>query len=297
MNFNPKKLTAWFLIGFVLIGILIVLINLDWWDLAMGALVVNLIEYLTPQWVRVFFSNALYSPANLGMLVVTYWVLNKVLLQKVDVSKEIKEGNLTVTFFVTMVMVAVILSGKTAVGAEKLAYSTPYQGYIDTAHTRFFGKGSEVPARLLTAQFFQESRFNPKAVSPVGARGVAQIMPMTQGDIEKKLGTFNPFNARDSIYAGTYYMANRYHVFRFGNKTIANRYALGASAYNAGLKYILQAQELAGREESQRWSPVAKALRRVPKVYADEPILYVKKIFHYYNNRFRMKRDPILKVT
>ena len=120
-------------------------------------------------------------------------------------------------------------------------------------------------------------------------------MPGTQGDIEKRLGKFNGFNARDSIFAGTWYFKRMYNNFFRGRKTTANRIAL--ASYNAGIGYVLKAQKLAGATQSQRWKPVARALRRVPRVYAEEPIDYVERIFHFYNQRFRAKRNPFLNVT
>lgn len=255
-------------------------------------------QALSPEWFKVLLGNLIYAPLNLFMAVVAYKILDWTLLGRVRVSEEIKQGNWTVTVFVTVVIAALLLSGKTAVGGERgIDKLSPYQNHIDRAHARFFGRGSAVPARLISSQFYQESRFNRRAVSPAGARGVAQIMPGTQGDIEKRLGTFNAFNARDSIYAGTWYFQRMYHNFRRGGKTTANRIALALASYNCGIGYVLKAQKIAGPLPSQRWRPVARALPQVPRVHAEEPIDYVKKIFHFYHTRFRARRDPLLRVT
>ena len=204
--------------------------------------------------------NLIYAPLNLVMAVIAYKILDWTLLGRVRVSEEIKQRNWTVTVFVTVVIASLLL-GKTAVGHESLIHQiSPYQQHIDSTHARFFGRGSAVPARLISSQFYQESRFNPRAISPAGARGVAQIMPGTQGDIEKRLGKFNAFNARDSIYAGTWYFKRMYHNFRHGKKTTANRIALALASYNCGIGYVLQAQKIAGALPSQRWKLVARAL-------------------------------------
>lgn len=255
------------------------------------------LEWFTPTWFKVLTGNAAYAVFNLTMAVVTYRVLDRVLLGKLRIADEIKNGNWTVTFFVTIVMAAVILSGRTAIGADRtpLIAAQPYLATIKTAHNRYFGRGSEVPNRLIVSQFYQESRFDPTAESNVGARGIAQIMPGTQGDIERQLGPFNAFNARDSIYAGTYYIADRWTIFRHGTKTVANRMAFAQAAYNAGLGYVLQAQELA--EDSQSWLPVSEALYKVPRVIAEEPVTYVRLIFERYNGVFKLPRDPVLEVS
>ena len=256
------------------------------------------VEFFTPPWVKVLAGNLVYAGGNLGMIVLTYWVLDKVLLGRLKIADEIKGGNMTVTIFVSLIIAAVILSGKTAVGAEHPAVKAakPYFETVETAHNRFFGRGSTVPYQLIVSQFYQESHFKPSAESHVGAMGVAQIMPGTRRDIERQLGPFNPWNARDSIYAGTWYVANRWNVFRYGNKTTANRMAFALASYNAGLGYILKAQKLAGKD-SQRWLPVAEALYKVPRVYAEEPVTYVRLIFYRYNEVFKAKRDPVLNVS
>lgn len=50
------------------------------------------------------------------------------------------------------------------------------------------------------SQLQVESGLNPKAVSPVGARGIAQVMPATQKTWESRTGrNFDPFDASDGI--------------------------------------------------------------------------------------------------
>lgn len=59
-----------------------------------------------------------------------------------------------------------------------------------------------LPPDLLTRQFGQESGFNPSAISPKGATGIAQLMPGTASD----LGA-NPNDPASSIDAGARYLA------------------------------------------------------------------------------------------
>jgi membrane-bound lytic murein transglycosylase MltF len=59
------------------------------------------------------------------------------------------------------------------------------------------------------AQLYQESLFDPEAVSPVGARGLAQFMPATWDQMVRELGLGNisPHESKYAIPAGAYYMA------------------------------------------------------------------------------------------
>lgn len=79
-----------------------------------------------------------------------------------------------------------------------------------------------VSAALLAAQLYAESGFNPFAVSPAGAQGIAQFMPGTA----RSLGLANPFDATKAIDAQGHLMRDL--LRRFGSVPLA------LAAYNAG---------------------------------------------------------------
>jgi soluble lytic murein transglycosylase-like protein len=79
-----------------------------------------------------------------------------------------------------------------------------------------------VSASLLAAQLYAESGFNPSAVSPAGARGIAQFMPGTA----RSYGLRDPFDAAASIAAQAHLMRDL--LRRFGSVPLA------LAAYNAG---------------------------------------------------------------
>ncbi len=60
-----------------------------------------------------------------------------------------------------------------------------------------------VDPNVLNAIIWRESKFNPKARNPSGARGLMQLMPVTGKAMAKKLGrSFRPYDAEFSIQAG-----------------------------------------------------------------------------------------------
>ena len=73
----------------------------------------------------------------------------------------------------------------------------------------------EIP--LILALIWQESNFNPGAISPAGARGLLQIMPGTgkliSRDLEEPYDPDSLFKSRISIRYGTYYLNNLQQEF------------------------------------------------------------------------------------
>ena len=83
-------------------------------------------------------------------------------------------------------------------------------------------------ADLLRGMIWVESRFDPKATSPAGAKGLMQLMPATSRSLADQLGRRSrPYNAEFNVTAGALYL--RKMIDRFDgdvDKAIA--------AYNAG---------------------------------------------------------------
>ncbi|MDR2604527.1 MAG: lytic transglycosylase domain-containing protein [Desulfovibrio sp.] len=87
---------------------------------------------------------------------------------------------------------------------------------------RFAGGKYGISAALLAAILQVESNFNPRAVSPKGARGAMQIMPETG----RELGLTDFFDPEANIDAGARYLASLLQTFA--------RTDLALAAYNAG---------------------------------------------------------------
>lgn len=80
-----------------------------------------------------------------------------------------------------------------------------------------------IPPGLVDAVIQAESSYNPKAVSPKGARGLMQLMPETAGS----LGVTDPFSPEENINAGVGLLKNLLEKYD-------GDYKKALAAYNAG---------------------------------------------------------------
>jgi soluble lytic murein transglycosylase-like protein len=83
---------------------------------------------------------------------------------------------------------------------------------------------------LLTAVVAVESGFDPRAVSPKGAKGLMQLMP----DTARRFGVKNVFSVQDNLHGGAAYLKQLLALFD-------NDLALALAAYNAGEGAVLRA--------------------------------------------------------
>ncbi len=102
----------------------------------------------------------------------------------------------------------------------------------------------------MTAQMYQESKFNPKAKSHVGAKGLMQLMPRTA----KAMGVKNTSDPAHNIKGGIKYMD--WLRDRFDSKLpISERLWFTLAAYNAGAGHVHDARRLAKQKgyDPDRW--------------------------------------------
>lgn len=132
------------------------------------------------------------------------------------------------------------------------------------------------------AQLYQESLLDPAAVSPVGARGLAQFMPATWAEVSKAMGwgLVSPHVARYAIEGGAYYMARLRRGWS-SPRPQDDRHKLAQASYNAGAGNLLKAQRLCGN--AVLYAAIIPCLERVtgPR-NAHETRTYVERIARWW---------------
>ncbi len=117
------------------------------------------------------------------------------------------------------------------------------------AHVAAMAAKYDISPTLLEAVVWQESRWNERAVSPVGARGLAQLMPGTA----RQMGV-DPGNPEANLEGGARYL--RMQLDAFGGDI-----EKALAAYNAGPGRVVRAGGIPAIRETQLY--VASIMARL----------------------------------
>lgn len=156
--------------------------------------------------------------------------------------------------------------GIRAAKGTALAYPRPYREWIEEEAERY---GLE--ADLLFALLHVESRFDPYAVSPTGAKGLGQFTQATWRDVARMLGEVpgDPFDPRTNIRYTARYLAWLYE--RCGGFSEPLKTACALTAYNGGIGHTLRGV----KEEGDFWAFLWRQAR-------DEPREFLEKVLRAY---------------
>lgn len=157
--------------------------------------------------------------------------------------------------------------------------------------------------RLLAAIGYQESHWNPGAVSPTGVRGIMMLTRNTAKDLNIK----NRRDPESSIFGGARYfkqLLGRIDI----NAPETDRLWMAMSAYNVGYGHLLDAKAIARKQKKDpyRWNNLKKIFPLLAKKkwytksrfgYARgwEPVSYVENIRSYYDILKWVDEDKIIK--
>ena len=174
-------------------------------------------------------------------------------------------------------LIAALLLAASLASAEQRLQITTYDGHIERAALRWL---PEYDWRWLRAQCYQESRFDPRAISPAGARGLCQFMPGTWQDAVRSIGVRDVYSPTENAWAAGWYMRKRVDVWNGRQRTALQRLELGQAAYNAGLGNILAAQRQCSN--ALTWRDIQECLPDITGHHSAETIGYVESIRRWY---------------
>lgn len=147
---------------------------------------------------------------------------------------------------------------------------TPYDDLLRAA-----GENSGFDWRILASLMFQESRFDPQAVSWAGAQGVMQLMPATA----QRFGVHDPFDPAQSIRAGVQFLEYLDEFWSDHIRDDNERLKFVLASYNVGPGHVADARRLAekyGHNPDLWFGNTAKYLRKKSErqYYLDEVVKY-----------------------
>ena len=159
-----------------------------------------------------------------------------------------------------------------------------YEKYFKEASKKY-----NIPWKLLAAQSYQESHWNPRAKSFTGVRGLMMLTLSTA----KQLGVKNRLDPKQSVMGGARHLKQM--IKRIPSELEGeNRLKFALAAYNIGYGHIKDAQVLATKFglDKNVWSDLKVVLpllsqkryyRSLKYGYArgSEPVRYVESIYDY----------------
>lgn len=176
-----------------------------------------------------------------------------------------------------------------AVGAYAISpYDELVQGYSDRYRFDW---------RLILALMYQESQFNPHAVSSKGARGLMQLMPQTA----RGMGFRDIDRPEVSVHAGVQYLDSQRSQFE-DTLPVDARTWFALAAYHCGFERVQSARRLAARTglDADRWfghvEKAMLALGQRPAVgrldtshWTGKTVAYVREIRSRYEAYLQLK--------
>jgi membrane-bound lytic murein transglycosylase F len=175
-----------------------------------------------------------------------------------------------------------------------------YESRLQPYRDMFLAAGHEsnIDWRLLAAISYQESHWNPNAVSSTGVRGMMQLTRITADS----LGVTDRENPVEAIPAGARYFAHLHGRLSYIPEPDRTWFAL--AAYNVGIGHLQDARKLTASRggDPDRWLDVKEtlpllAIRKfystLPHGYARgwEPVQHVSNIRTYYETLNWLTQD------
>ncbi len=141
-----------------------------------------------------------------------------------------------------------------------------YDAVVEAAARKY-----DIPAELIHSIIQAESNYNLRAVSPKGAKGLMQLMPVTA----KIYGVQNVFDPRENIEGGVKYLRDLIKLYRRDT-------GLVLAAYNAGQEAVKKYGGIPPYPETRDY------IKRVMSTYSRATIRTRTIIYQYYDESGRL---------
>lgn len=153
-----------------------------------------------------------------------------------------------------------------------------YRAYFEAAAEKY-----KLDWKLVAAQSYQESHWNPRAKSYTGVRGIMMLTRETAASMHLE----NRMDVESSIFAGTRYLA-RLHRQVGESVPEPDRTLMALAAYNIGFGHLQDARILARRlgKHENSWHGVRSVL----------PLLQQKKYYRTLEHRYARGNEAVIYV-
>ncbi len=175
----------------------------------------------------------------------------------------------TISLFCSLIIFGVVSYGffQSASGNQEALSSSkkPYDDIVvDVAQTL------RVPADLVHSIIKAESSYDPWAISPKGAMGLMQLMPITA----KQYKVMNVFDPRQNIEGGVKYLVDLIKLYEGDTQRVL-------AAYNAGQEAIKRYGGIPPYRETRNY------IKKVMAAYPKSKISTRTKIYAFYDENGR----------
>lgn len=157
---------------------------------------------------------------------------------------------IVISFFIALGMTAIMMP---YYFADEL-YPLDYRQYIKT-----YAEEYDLNPNFVAGVIFTESRFNPRATSSVGARGIMQIMPGTGRSIALELGDFGfttdkLYDPATAIRYGCFYLHRSFNTYHNEDYVLMSYNGGGGAvdSYRAGRGLPAETQAFVHKVKSAR---------------------------------------------
>lgn len=158
--------------------------------------------------------------------------------------------------------------------------------YVDVKNVEYAYNTANLlnlPTRMVFRLMYRESRFNDTVVSPMGAKGLMQLMPDTRESYAELLhiDTLKLTSDQEDIYIGLNLLKDLHDYWRQRGNSEKYSWKLSLAAYNAGPSSVHKYMGIPPFKETQAFVNYISKAHSNPEFYAN----YVKK----YDNTSKVR--------